>query len=128
MSLASRIRARFNYLFPPSPPLPPPIPSVTPATAGAPKLRRRTLVDPMHPDFLDNVDPLWPIPEEALKKNAVHETSISRRLHPHTAFGKLGSGWVEIPQNVTIPIKALVEGSHLIAMELMKNNTTPLYV
>ena len=110
MSLASRIRARLNYLFPPAPPTPKPGPKPPGSSFdSAAKLRSRIVVDPIHPDFLSRVDPLWPIPEEALKKNAEHETSVTRKVHPHTAFGRHGFGLVEIPKSITSPIRALVE-------------------
>src|SRR5579862_7706710 len=113
-SLASKIRARFNFIFPPTPPPPSPPssgPTVAGAAAEAARIRRRAVADPIHPDFLGPVDPLWPIPEDALKKNAAHETSLTRRLHPHTAFGKFGFGTVEVPDNITSPIRTLVAGT-----------------
>jgi len=117
MSLASRIRARFNYIFPSAPSPPKPGSTVTgsvAADAAANGRRRRVVVDPIHPDFLERVDPMWPIPEEALKKNAaVDQNVVSRRLHPHSAFGKMGFGTVELPENITSPIRALVEGKTL---------------
>lgn len=111
MSLASRIRARLNYLFPPAPPLPKPGPRQPGSSFDSKaKPRRRIVADPIHPDFLSRVDPLWPIPEEALKANAEHETSVSKKVHPHTAFGRNGFGLVEIPESITSTIRALVEG------------------
>src|SRR6202022_447243 len=112
MSLASRIRARFNHIFPPPPP--PPIPGPKPpgfSFDNAAKIRRRHFVDPIHPDFLERVDPLWPIPEKNLKDNEVTGNAVSRRLHPHTAFGRNGFGMVEIPETITTPIRKLVEGN-----------------
>src|SRR5579859_1206350 len=110
-TLASRIRARFNYIFPsaPAPPKPGPKPPGSSFDSES-KLRRRIVFDPIHPDFLEKVDPLWPIPEEALKKNRIDETSMTKRLHPHTAFGKHGFGVMVIPESVTEPIKKLVDG------------------
>ena len=110
-TLGSRIRARFNHLFPsaPAPPKPGPKPPGS-SFESVPKLRRRHLVDPIHPDFLEKIDPLWPIPEEALRKNRIDETSMTKRLHPHTAFGKHGFGVVTIPETVTEPIQKLVDG------------------
>lgn len=114
MSLASRIRARFNHLFPPTPPLPTPGPRVVPPSVESiPSPRRRVIVDPIHPDFLEKVDPLWPISEELLEKNAMGENSVSRKIHPHTAFGRTGFGMVAIPQTITTPIRGLVEGISL---------------
>lgn len=112
MSLSSRIRSRFNYIFPQKPksPIPGPKPPGSSFESAA-KLRRRIVVDPIHPDFLDRVDPLWPIPEEALKQNSGAENAVSRRLHPHSAFGRHGFGMVEIPASITTPIKALVQGT-----------------
>jgi hypothetical protein len=112
MSLSSRIRSRFNHIFPPkpTPPTPGPKPPGSSFDSVA-KLRRRIVVDPIHPDFLDRVDPLWPIPEEALKQNSGSDNAVSRRLHPHSAFGRHGFGMVEIPESITSPIKALVEGT-----------------
>lgn len=112
MSLPSRIRARLNYLFPPTPPPPKPGPKVPGSSSDspAPQLRRRHPVKPIHPDFLSSVDPLWPIPDEALRKNAEHESSYTRKVHPHTAFGRHGFGQVEIPESIVKPIRALVEG------------------
>jgi hypothetical protein len=114
-SLASRIRARFNYIFPSAPSAPAaakPGPS-PPNTAFDPesKVRRRVVFDPIHPDFLEKIDPLWPISEEALKKNRIDETSMTRKLHPHTAFGKHGFGVLAIPETMTQPIKKLVDGN-----------------
>jgi hypothetical protein len=111
MSLTSRIRARFNHLFPPppKPPTPGPKPPGSSFDSTA-KLRRRIVVNPIHPDFLERVDPLWPIPEEALKKNEPVENAVSRRLHPHTAFGRSGFGIVTIPETIATPIRFLVEG------------------
>src|SRR5271170_2478630 len=94
-SLTRRLRARFNNLFlgtSPPPALPPPKPS-TPqspppeslAELAASKRKRRIekiITAPIHPDFLSNVDPLYPISEEALKANALNETSATRKLHP----------------------------------------------
>jgi len=116
MSLGSRIRARLNYLFPAAPPSPKPGPKPPGSSfdSRAKKFQhRRIVVDPVHPDFLSRVDPLWPIPEEALKANAAHETSVSRKVHPHTAFGRNGFGLVKIPESLTSSIRALVEGSTL---------------
>lgn len=113
MSLSSRIRSRFNYIFPPkaSPPKPGPKPPGSSFDSAA-KLSRRIVVDPIHPGFLDRVDPLWPIPEEALKQNSQVENSVTRRLHPHSAFGRHGFGMVEIPESITSPIKELVQSTH----------------
>jgi hypothetical protein len=110
-SLASRIRARFNYIFPSTPSAAKPGPS-PPNTSFDPesKVRRRVVFDPIHPDFLEKIDPLWPISEEALKKNRIDETSMTRKLHPHTAFGKHGFGVLAIPETMTQPIKKLVDG------------------
>jgi hypothetical protein len=109
-TLTSRIRARFNHLFPAAPAAPIPGPKPTGASFDSEaKIRRRIVLDPIHPDFLGKVDPLWPIPEEALKNNQVHETSMTKRLHPHTAFGKHGFGVMVIPETVTEPIQKLVE-------------------
>jgi len=111
MSLASRIRARFNYLFPPEPPPPKPGP-IPPGSSFDPisKLRRRIVVDPIHPDFLRPIDPSWPIPEDSLKNNMAYENSVLRKLHPHTAFGRHGSGMVEIPTTISSSIRALAKG------------------
>lgn len=109
MSLASRIRARFNYLFPPAPKAPTPGPNAAPSSPRP--VRRRNVPDPIHPDFLGRVDPLWPIPEEALKENKVHPTGWSKKLHPHTAFGRQGFGLVAIPHKITAPIQALIDGT-----------------
>jgi hypothetical protein len=110
-TLASRIRARFNYIFPSVPaaaakPGPPP-----PSTAfdSESKVRRRVVFDPIHPDFLEKIDPLWPISEEAMKNNRIDETSMTKKLHPHTAFGKHGFGVLAIPETMTEPIKKLVD-------------------
>jgi hypothetical protein len=111
MSLASRIRARLNYLFPPAPPRPKPGPKPPGSFDSATRPHLRKEVNPIHPDFSSGIDPLWPIPEEAMKKNAEHETSMTRKLHPHTAFGRNGFGLVEIPQSIILPIRALVQGS-----------------
>src|SRR5271167_2389294 len=112
MSLASRIRARLNHLFPPAPPLPKPGPKPPGSSFDSTAQHRpRLIVNPIHPDFLAPVDPLWPIPEDALKKNAEHETSVTRKVHPHTAFGRNGFGLVEIPESITSPIRSLVEGT-----------------
>jgi hypothetical protein len=112
MSLAARIRSSFNHLFPPppTPPTPGPKPPGSSFDSSA-KLRRRIVVDPIHPDFLERVDPLWPIPEDALKKSEDAGNAVTRRLHPHSAFGKTGFGMVEIPESITVPIKALVEST-----------------
>jgi len=111
MSLASRIRARLNYLFPAAPPPPKPGPKPPGSSFDSKtKPRRRIVANPIHPDFLSRADPLWPIPEEALKANAEHETSVSKKVHPHTAFGRNGFGLVEIPESITSTIRALVEG------------------
>lgn len=108
MSLASRIRARFNYLFPqqPAPPQPGPRPPGFSFETAA-KIRRRTVADPIHPDFLSAVDPLWPIPEKALKNNAVPEPSIWRKLHPHTSFGRTMLGKVVVPEATVASLRDL---------------------
>lgn len=111
MSLASRIRARLNHLFPAAPPPPKPGPRQPGSSFDSnTRARRRIVPDPIHPDFLSRADPLWPIPEEALKANAGYENSVSKKVHPHTAFGRNGFGLVEIPESITSTIRALVAG------------------
>ena len=109
MSLASRIRARFNYLFPPAQKAPTPGPKAT--TSSPRPVRRRNVPNPIHPDFLGPVDLLWPIPEGALEENKVHSAFWSKKLHPHTAFGRQGFGLVAIPPQITAPIQPLIDGT-----------------
>ena len=113
-SLASRIRARFNFLFPPAPKPPKPSGKTSaPHDAdAAARVRRRIVPNPIHPDFLMRVDPLQPIPEELLRKNAMGDTTLTGKLHPHTAFGRTGFGMVTIPENMTTPIAALLKSTH----------------
>jgi len=83
------------------------------------------VADPIHPDFLANVDPLWPIPEETLKRNAHLESSASRKLHPHTAFGRTGFGRVDVPESIASPLQALASGNSTMTFALtLENNIT----
>jgi hypothetical protein len=104
-SLSSKFRARFNELFPglKSPPI---ISNVRPP----PQFRSRVVPDPIHPDFLSKIDPMAPIPEEHLLMNA-EGNAVTRRLHPHSAFGKQGFGLVPVPPTIIGPLKTLVTGS-----------------
>ena len=111
MPLASRIRARIKNLFPPAPPPPKPGPKPPGSSFDSwPSRRPRIVADPTHPDFSSDIDPLWPIPEEALKANAKYVSSGERKIHPHTLFGRTGFGLVEFPKSMTSVIRVLVDG------------------
>ena len=124
MSLASRIRARFNYLFPAAPQAPTPPPGAP--TFDASK-RPRLRVEPIHPDFLMDVDPLWPIPEDVLKANQIPESAQLNKLHPHTAYGRTGFGTVSIPEHITSPLKKLVASQHSSSLKMAAERLHALY-
>lgn len=125
MSLASRVRARFTSLFPQGPPKPKPGPAAPSSTIdSAAKHGHRIVVDPIHPDFYSRVDPLWPIPEESLKQNDAKGASATRKLHPHTAFGRTGFGIVEVPESISSPIRALVNGNSHLNIALIRTTSS----
>jgi len=111
MTLASRIKARLKFLMPdrPEPPKPPPD-WIAPK---APFRRPDLLANPIHPDFLQDINPMWPVAKELLDQNAVTETAYTRKLHPHTAFGRAGLGMVQLPPSVTGNLKTYVKGTYL---------------
>ena len=123
MSLASRIKARLKFLMPdrPEPPKPPPD-WVGPK---GPIRRPDLLAKPIHPDFLKDIDPMWPVAKELLDQNAVPEAGYTRKLHPHTAFGRTALGMVELPQSVTGKLKTYVEGTSRLTVRVYQD-TNPL--
>jgi hypothetical protein len=106
MSLAARIKARLKVMMPdrPEPPKRPP------GWVG-PIRRPKLQTQPIHPDFLMNIDPMWPVDKELLDQNAVPEAGYTRKLHPHTAFGKTGIGVLELPEPMTGKLKQYVKGA-----------------
>src|SRR5271170_348753 len=112
-SLTRRLRARLPYLFSDGRP-PPTTGSSFDSEAKQRRLEKFANIDPIHPDFLSKVDPLYPISEEELKANTIYDTSIAKKLHPHTAFGRTGFGVVEFPDSIGDKIKALAVGRSLL--------------
>jgi hypothetical protein len=112
MSLASKIKARLKFLMPdrPEPPKPPP----DWKGPHAPMRRPDLLAKPIHPDFLLDIDPMWPVPKEQLDQNAPPSIGFVRKLHPHTQFGKTGLGVLEMPQPFVGKLKTYVKGTHSI--------------